>query len=93
MDKTLSTLRAEVKRNIQQSSNSDINDAVDDALNVAYEKAWKAISWEEAVRWNYTFESVVDQEDYDLPDDFGEELFVTDIATGHKLRRLTNREC
>lgn len=56
-------------------------------INDAYQDAWARCMWSDLIDNDYTFESVVDQAEYDLESDFGEEIAVVDIANGHQLTR------
>ena len=66
-------------------------------INDAYQDAWRRAMWTDLVDEDFTFESVVDQNAYSFVTDmsitdFGEELFVADIANGHALTRSQIRD-
>lgn len=66
-------------------------------INDAYQDAWRRAMWTDLVDEDKTFESVVNQNAYTFTTsmsitDFGEELFVADIANGHALTRYQIRD-
>ena len=61
-------------------------------INDAYQDAQKRGLWSDIIDDDYTFESVVDQVEYDLPSDFSKEIFVADIANGHPLTPFSEKQ-
>lgn len=58
-------------------------------INDKYHDAWRRVMWSAVIDDDFTFESVVGQANYDLPSDFGQELFVANIAQGFVIARDT----
>jgi len=57
-------------------------------LNECYSEISRQTIWSSLINWDYTFESVADTATYDLPEDFGQELFLANIAKGEMLERF-----
>ena len=57
-------------------------------INEVYEDVWRRIEWSECINDTYTFEGTASTANYNLPSDFEKELYVTNIATGKRLKPL-----
>ena len=57
-------------------------------INEVYEDVWRRIEWNVCIDDTNTFESVADTATVSLPADFEKELYVTNIATGEKLKPI-----
>ncbi len=88
MSKTFSAMQTNVGNMIRDTSSTTAV-LIGVWLNDAYQDAWKRTLWSDVIDDDYTFESVVDQAEYSLESDFGEEVAVVDIANGHILIRKT----
>jgi len=51
-------------------------------INRLYEEVWREIDWTDGTDDDYTFESVADQQLYDLPSDFEKPVYMVNINTG-----------
>lgn len=86
VSKTFGSMKINVGKMVQDTS-SAFATIIGEFINDKYLDAWRRCMWSACIDDNYTFESVVDQANYDLPADFDEELFVANIADGEKLQR------
>ena len=83
MNKVFSTMKTNVG-NMVQDTTSTFSTIIGNFINDRYREIWRMCLWSAIIDDDYTFESVVNQANYDLPSDFEEEIFVQNIATGDK---------
>lgn len=91
MAKTFSQLKTNVGNMLQDTSGATAT-LIGVWINNAYQDAWARCMWTDLIDDNFTFESVVDQAEYSLESDFGEEVACVDIANGHRLKRIQIKE-
>ncbi len=89
ISKTLSEMQTNVGKMVRDTS-SAFATVITTFLNDKLHDAWRRCMWLSLINNDYTFESVVDQAEYDLPADFDMELFVANIAQGKILDRYTH---
>lgn len=83
MNKTFSEIVDNVQADVQDTS-SAFDAIVRKYVNNRYFQVLRAINWN-AIRNDYTFDTVGGTQEYVLPDDFGKELHVRDITNGFEL--------
>lgn len=88
LSKTLSQMQTNIGNQVRDTSASFAT-IITNFLNDKYQDAWRRVMWSASLNEDYTFESVVGTASYDLPSDFGDELFVSNIAQGFILDRDT----
>ena len=82
MNKTFTTMKTNCGNMVQDTS-SIFATIIGTYLNDKYRDLWRRILWSDITNDDYTFTSVLDQAQYDLPSDFEEELFVQNITTNN----------
>jgi hypothetical protein len=87
MSKTYDTMKTYIGTFLGDTSGA-FKTLVGQDLNEVYEDIWRRIEWSECIDDDYTFESVADEAEVDLPDDFEKEVYITNIATGKRLKKL-----
>ena len=80
-NKTFTTMKTTVGTMVQDTS-STFATIIGTFINDKYRDIWRRIMWSAIIDDDYTFETVVDQANYDLPGDFEEEIFLQNIASG-----------
>ena len=88
MARKFSTMKSRVGNAVQDTS-STFASIIGEYLNDKYREIWNRMMWSVKVNNDYTFESITDQAQYDLPADFKDEIFVTNLATGDTITRKT----
>lgn len=84
--RTFTTLKTAVGNNIQDTSTATAT-LIGNALNNAYKKAWEACQWKE-LQYKHRFIATSGTKGYNLPEDFGQDLFVFDDTNACKLDRM-----
>lgn len=76
--------------NMVQDTSSTFATIIGTFLNDKYRDLWRRMLWTDIVDDDYTFTSVLDQAQYDLPSDFEEEIYVQNITSDNgPLQRKT----
>jgi hypothetical protein len=88
MAKAFTTMQDNVA-NFCQDTSSAFKTKAGIWINEGYQDAHKRHMWESLINHDYTFNSVIDQEEYDLPADFEEELFLANIVAACRLKAYT----
>jgi len=78
-NKNFSTMKTNCGNMVQDTS-STFATIIGTFLNDKYRDVWRRILWTDIIDDDYTFTSVLDQAQYDLPSDFEEELYVQNIT-------------
>lgn len=81
MNKTFAQMKTNTGTMVQDTS-SAFATIIGTFLNDKYRDVWRRIMWSDVVDFDYTFDTVDDQANYDLPSDFEEEIFLQNINTG-----------
>jgi len=88
MSKGFSTMQDNVANFVQDTS-AAMKTLIGVWINDAYHDAGRRFLWNSLINEDHTFETVVDQAEYTLESDFGEEIIVFNIADGRELTRFT----
>lgn len=81
-NKTFTVMKSNVGTMVQDTSTTFAS-IIGTFINDKYRDVWRRIMWSDLVDDDYTFTSVADQAEYDLPSDFEEEIFVKNITTSN----------
>jgi len=88
-NKTFTVMKSNVGTMVQDTSTT-FAAIIGTFINDKYRDIWRRIMWSDIIDNDYTFDSVTDQAEYDLPSDFEEEIFVKNItASNPPLSRKT----
>ena len=80
-NKTLSTMKTNTGNMVQDTSTT-FAAILEVFINDKYRDIWRRIMWSAIIDDDYTFETIADQANYDLPSNFEEELFLQNVNTG-----------
>jgi hypothetical protein len=86
MGKSFTTMESNVGTMVQDTSTAFAT-IIGTFLNNRYQDIWDRALWSDCIDDSYTFNTVANTQNYDLPLDFDEELFVANITDGYILDR------
>lgn len=87
-NRTFSQMKTKVSTFIEDTDTTMLT-YIGDWLNDKWQDTWRRHDWSAKTNNDYTFDTVANQAEYNLPLDFGDELYLSNIEDGLPLRRYT----